>query len=78
MPKLISELIRHTFVLVALGVVGVILVGSIAYYVIESTPPAVSPTASETASTTDVTGTGTVTPIENPDLSFAARSRPCC
>lgn len=70
MPPL-KELIREKLVISALGVVGVIFLASIAYYLSESRPPAVSASSAANASTTgDIIATGTVTPIQNPDLSF--------
>ena len=72
----IKELLQHRFVLGAYGIVGLVLIGSIAYYFIESRPPAISSTLSVTASTTGtVTATGIVTPVQNPDLSFAVSGR---
>lgn len=72
----IKELLRHRFVLGAFGVVGFVLLGSIVYYLIESRPPAISSVpATNTGATTEVTATGTVTPVENPDLSFAVSGR---
>jgi HlyD family secretion protein len=76
MNETISELLKHKAVVAALGAVGVILVGSVAYYAIESRPPALAyAAATEGAITEDVTANGTVSPVENPDLSFAVGGR---
>ncbi|HVX90671.1 MAG TPA: efflux RND transporter periplasmic adaptor subunit [Candidatus Paceibacterota bacterium] len=72
MSDTITELLSHTFVRAALGIVALILVGSVAYYAIASRPPALTyASVTEGPITEDVTGTGTVSPVENPDLSFA-------
>jgi len=71
-----TELLSHTAVRAALAIVGVILVASAAYYVIESRPPAYAfASASMGDVTNDVTGNGTVSPVQNPDLAFAAGGR---
>lgn len=76
MPATISELLKHKAVVAALGAVGVILVGSIAYYAIASRVPALSyAPVTEGAITEDVSASGTVSPVENPDLSFAVGGR---
>ena len=75
MPSL-TELLSHTAVRIAIAVAGVILAGSIAYYFIESRPPAYAfATAAVGAVTDDVTGSGTVSPVQNPDIAFAAGGR---
>ena len=67
----ISELLTHTAVRVALAIVGLILVGGIAYYLIESQPPKVAyATVSKGNITEDVTAIGVVSPVQNPTLSF--------
>lgn len=76
MHETISELLSHKAVAAALGIVGVILVGSIAYYAVASHAPALSyAPATQGPITEDVTANGTVTPVENPDLSFAVGGR---
>ncbi|HEX7651590.1 MAG TPA: efflux RND transporter periplasmic adaptor subunit [Candidatus Paceibacterota bacterium] len=75
MPSL-TELLSHTAVRIALAVAAVMLVASAAYYFIESRPPAYAfATAAVGAVTDDVTGTGTVSPVQNPDIAFAAGGR---
>src|SRR6185437_9311707 len=75
MPPL-AELLKHKTVLASFALTGLILVGSVAYYVVESTPPAFSYAAAALGPIReDVTGTGTVSPIENPDLSFVSAGR---
>jgi len=75
MPS-IKELLSHTQVRAALGIVGVIVVASAAYYFIESRPPAYAFASALVGDVTDdVTGNGTVSPVENPDLAFAQGGR---
>ena len=75
MPPL-AELLKHRTVLASFAVTGLILVGSVAYYLIESAPPALTYVAVTRGPVTeDVTGSGTVSPIENPNLSFVAPGR---
>jgi multidrug resistance efflux pump len=69
MPPL-TELLREKIIIGALGVVGLIFVGSAAYYFIESRPPTVSAVSTTASVTSDVLATGSVTPLQNPDLSF--------
>ncbi len=65
------ELLHNRTIQIALGIVGLILLGSLAYYLIESTPPKVAYATATTGNLTeDVTATGTVSPIQNPALSF--------
>ena len=67
----ISELLQNTAVRVALAIVGLVIVGSLAYYLIESQPPTVAyVTATKGNITEDVTATGMVSPVQNPTLSF--------
>jgi RND family efflux transporter MFP subunit len=67
----ISQLLKTTAVRVALAVVALIIVGAGAYYLIESQPPKVAYASVTTGNITeDVTGTGVVTPVQNPTLSF--------
>jgi HlyD family secretion protein len=67
----ISELLKNTAVRVALTIVGLMLVGAISYYLIESQPPKTAYAAVTTGNITQVvTATGTVSPVKNPDLSF--------
>ena len=66
-----SQLIQNRAIQIALAVVGLILVGSVSYYLIESAPPKVAYASVTTGSITeDVTATGTVSPVQNPVLSF--------
>jgi RND family efflux transporter MFP subunit len=75
MPPL-AHLLKDKIVLASLAATGVILIGSVAYYFIEVRPPALTYAAVTRGSVTeDVTGTGTVSPVENPDLSFVAGGR---
>jgi len=76
MPINIKELLAHRTVQIALAIVAVILAGSVTYYLIESNPPTLSyVAASEGPIAQTITGSGTVSPIENPDLSFAQGGR---
>lgn len=61
--------------LVAFGAVLLIIVGSVAYYLVESRPPAAVELPGASVSAGDITATGDVEPVENPDLSFAAGGR---
>ncbi len=70
-PSLISELLKHTTVRIALGIVAVIAVGSLTYFLIESVPPSVAfATVKKGTVIADVTATGIVSPVQNPTLSF--------
>lgn len=70
MPS-ISELLKHTAVRVAIGVVAAIGVASLTYYLIESAPPKVAIASVQKGTVTDdVTATGVVSPVQNPVLSF--------
>ncbi len=76
MPSLVSELVRHKLVVSAMGVVALIFVGSIAYYAIESKPPALTYVpVTEGAIRETVTAHGSVTALQNPELSFAVGGR---
>lgn len=70
MPMSLAQLFKSKLVLGALGIVGVILVGSVSYYVVESTPPSVAVTPPMTSTTTADTNS-----VANPDLSFAVGGR---
>jgi RND family efflux transporter MFP subunit len=70
MPS-ISQLLQNRAVQIALGIVAVIAAGSVAYYLIEATPPSVAYATATTGNiTADVAATGIVTPVQNPTLSF--------
>ncbi|MDR3547666.1 MAG: efflux RND transporter periplasmic adaptor subunit [Candidatus Pacebacteria bacterium] len=67
----IKELLRNKAVQVSLGVVALIFVGSLTYYLIESAPPSVAyATVKKGDITDDITATGVVSPVQNPNLSF--------
>jgi HlyD family secretion protein len=67
----ISELLKNTAVRIALAVIALIIVGAGTYYLIESQPPKIVYASVTTGDITqDVTGTGVVTPVQNPTLSF--------
>jgi HlyD family secretion protein len=72
-----SSTFTNPLVLSAIGIVALIAVGSIAYYSLESRPPAqVSIPETTTGTTSDqVTATGTVEPAQNPDLAFESGGR---
>ncbi len=67
----ITELLKNTAVRAALAFVGVTAAGSLAYYLIEMQPPKVTYTTVQVGTITqEVTANGTVSPIQNPSLSF--------
>ena len=73
MPNLLTfkELIKNKAVQIAIAVVAVIAAGSLAYYLIGSQPPKVAlATVSQGTIIEDVTATGSVSPVQNPTLSF--------
>jgi RND family efflux transporter MFP subunit len=64
-------LIHNRTVQIALGIVALMAAGSLAYYLIQSAPPAVAYATAVTGSVTeDVSATGIVSPLQNPTLSF--------
>ena len=70
-PFSIPELLKNTAVRAALAIVGLMFVGALTYYLIESQPAKVSyVTATNGNITQEVTATGTVSPVKNPSLSF--------
>jgi len=76
MNTTIQELLSHSYVRIALAVVGVILVGSVGYYVVASSPPALAYVpATRGAINEDVIANGSVSPAENPDLAFTSGGR---
>lgn len=76
MPATVKELLSHVIVQAALGVVALILVGSVAYYLVESRPPALGYAQAAVGDVTeDVVGSGTVSPVQNPDLAFQTGGR---
>ncbi len=67
----ISELLKNTAVRASLAIVGLMLVGSLAYYLIETQPAKEAYAAVQTGNITQVvTATGVVSPVQNPNLSF--------
>src|SRR6185503_3902569 len=70
-----KHVITHPFVIGSLAIVGVIAVGSIAYYIVGSQTPAASAPAAAASSTPSVIGTGVVEPSQNPDLAFESGGR---
>src|ERR1700748_200621 len=71
-----QELISTKPVRYALAAVAVILVGSVAYYLIESKPPTLTYAQAAVGTVTeDGTGTGIVSPVQNPDLAFQVGGR---
>ncbi len=71
-----KEILAHPIVLSSLAAVAVISVGSGTYYIVASQAPKTT-TASALQQTlaATVTGTGVVTPAQNPNLAFAAGGR---
>ncbi|HWB34151.1 MAG TPA: HlyD family efflux transporter periplasmic adaptor subunit [Candidatus Paceibacterota bacterium] len=66
-----KSLFNNPVILGALGIAALIAVGSAGYYVLESqAPTASSLPGTSTTSTSTITGTGIVTPAQNPDLAF--------
>src|SRR5258708_3898090 len=71
----LKQLFMHPLVLASAAAVVLIAVGSGAYYAIATREPAAS-TAETSASTTQaITATGTVEPVQNPDLAFDSGGR---
>ena len=69
-------LLRSTPVRAALTIVALIAVGSATYYLIESTPPKLAFATATTGTVTEqVSGTGIVSPIQNPTLTFTQGGR---
>jgi HlyD family secretion protein len=67
----ISELLKNTAVRVALIIVALAIIASLTYYFIEVQPPSVVYTPVTTGNIMQVvTANGTVTPLQNPSLSF--------
>lgn len=70
------SIFKHPLVQGALAVVAVIAVGSGIYYYVSTRQPAGSATSPVMGSIEEVvTGTGTVTPAQNPDLAFLSGGR---
>jgi RND family efflux transporter MFP subunit len=70
MPS-VTELLKNRAVQAALGIVALIFVGSLTYYLVESAPPKVTFANVTTGNVTeDVTATGIVSPVQNPTLAF--------
>ncbi len=76
MPPRIKNLLQTTPVRIALGVIVVIIIVGIGYYVIETrTPKLAFATATVGNVHEDVVSTGSIAPIQNPDLAFTAGGR---
>lgn len=71
-----KELLSNLYIQSSIGVVALILAGSVAYYLIGSKPPTLTYVQAAAGNVTeDVTGTGTVSPVQNPDLAFQVGGR---
>ena len=71
-----KDILLHPLTLAAFGVVGLIAVGSVFYYVSSTRSPSAVWASPTVASITEVvTSTGTVEPAQNPDLAFASGGR---
>ncbi|MDB5189812.1 MAG: putative Secretion protein HlyD family protein [Parcubacteria group bacterium] len=76
MSTTLKELLAHKAVVIALGLVGVIAVASAAYFVIATHVPGFSYVSVTTAPIhQDIVATGSVEPVQNPDLSFTSGGR---
>ncbi|MDB5237231.1 MAG: efflux transporter, family, subunit [Parcubacteria group bacterium] len=76
MPASLKPLLKHKAVLVAFGIVVVIAIGSLAYYLISTHVPGFSYVQAKNAPIhQDIIATGTVAPVQNPDLAFVAGGR---
>lgn len=76
MPASLKELFKHKAVLIALGAVGVIAVASLGYFLIATHVPGFSYVqAKDGPIHQDILATGSVEPVQNPDLSFIAGGR---
>ena len=76
MPNLFSkEVLKHKMMLIAAGVVVLIAAASIAYYLVESKAPASVALPASAQGAGDITATGVVEPLQNPDLSFEMGGR---
>ncbi len=76
MSASLKELFTHKAVLIALGIVGVIAASSAAYFIIATRVPGFSFVPVVNAAIhQDVMATGTVAPVQNPDLAFTAGGR---
>lgn len=71
----VKDMLKHRFMVMAVVVTAGIVLASVAYYLIESRPPAAVPLPGASVSASDITATGDVEPLQNPDLSFAAGGR---
>ncbi len=70
-----KEVLAHPLVLGSVGLVVVIAIGSALYYAAATAVPQASLSASDTATSTVVTATGTVEPAQNPNLAFQSGGR---
>ncbi|MBV9349887.1 MAG: HlyD family efflux transporter periplasmic adaptor subunit [Patescibacteria group bacterium] len=71
----IQNLLRHRTILVSLGIVIVIGLVSFAYYVASTKKPETVVLPASTALSEDVTASGTVEPLQNPNLFFVSSGR---
>ena len=67
----LAELLKHKYILAAFGVVALIAIASGLYYVSGTKKPVAVSLPSDTGAA-DVTTSGTVEPLQNPNLSFQA------
>ncbi|CAN5739237.1 hypothetical protein BH11PAT2_BH11PAT2_00440 [soil metagenome] len=76
MSASLKELFAHKAVVIALGLVGVIAAVSVAYFVIATSVPGFSYVQVVTGPIhQDIVATGTVEPVQNPDLAFTSGGR---
>jgi RND family efflux transporter MFP subunit len=76
MPASLKLILKHKAVLIALGAVGVIAAGSLAYFLIETHVPGFSYVQVTKAPIhQDIIATGSVEPVQNPNLAFVAGGR---
>lgn len=70
-----KEILTHRTTLLAFGAVALIAVGSAAYFIIGTSKPAEVKLPSQNLQAGDITATGLVEPLENPNLSFVSGGR---
>ncbi len=72
----LKDLLTHKYIIWAIGGIVVIGLGSAAYFLTGTAKPsAVNVNVSATGTSSPVTASGVVEPLQNPDLSFASQGR---
>ncbi len=70
-----KHVLTHPYVLASFGLVGLIAIGSIAYYVMGSQVPSPATSGTLASTTASIVGNGVVEPSQNPDLAFESGGR---